>query len=160
MQSAGARPRARRQALVACAVGRETIVYDRRTHTAHCLNPVLSVVWKHCDGCHTVSQIATILKSTAGVRIGLEAVQAGIEELGRVGLLEGLRAEAAAVHSRGRRRLLKQLGAASAALITSMVVPPPAAAASCLPNGALCVTNAQCCSGQCQPADGAMRCQA
>src|SRR6266498_3512906 len=43
-------PRARTEDLIVEALPTETLVYDTRTHLAHCLNLSAATVWKHCDG--------------------------------------------------------------------------------------------------------------
>jgi hypothetical protein len=51
-----------------------------------------------------------------------------------------------------RRELIRRLGLAAAAslpLVTSIVAPTPAQAASCLPSGQPCTSSLQCCSAVC-----------
>jgi hypothetical protein len=52
MHQDGSPPRARRDGLVEETVGEELLLYDRDSHTAHCLSPIAACVWRHCDGEH------------------------------------------------------------------------------------------------------------
>src|SRR6516225_4369959 len=36
----------------------ETVIYDTSNQKAHCLNPVASLVWQHCDGRTCVEELA------------------------------------------------------------------------------------------------------
>lgn len=58
MHEHGALPRARQDGLLEEAVGEELLLYDRESHTAHCLSPIAACVWRHCDGEHDVSDLA------------------------------------------------------------------------------------------------------
>jgi hypothetical protein len=56
------------------------------------------------------------------------------------------------VRRTSRREAIRSIGIAGAIalpLVTSLVAPTPARAASCLANGKPCVSNVQCCSGKC-----------
>ena len=44
-------PKARTQDLVIQEANQETLVYDRKSHQAHCLNPLVGLVWRHCEHC-------------------------------------------------------------------------------------------------------------
>ena len=48
--------------LVVREVGSETIVYDPRTHRAHCLGETAAAVWRECDGGRSASEIAERLR--------------------------------------------------------------------------------------------------
>ncbi len=45
-----ARPLARKADLVTKEVADEVLVYDLKSHKAHCLNQTAALVWKYCDG--------------------------------------------------------------------------------------------------------------
>ena len=130
--------------------GDELLIYDMRTHRAHCLNKTAASVWQTCDGKATISEIVERLAPLAGTNESL--VYLALGRLERAGLLE--RSEAAFQDrlARTRREALRKLGmAATLALpvVTSMLVPEPANAASCFPLLHACSNNAQCCSGHC-----------
>ena len=56
-------PAARKDELVIQEVEGETLVYDLKSHKAHCLNRTAALVWKRCDGRTRVGQITEFLQS-------------------------------------------------------------------------------------------------
>lgn len=154
MTSQDFKPRAKTEGLISrdLADG-ETVVYDRRTDTAHCLNPSAALVFRYCDGTRSASDLAALLNEEFGLPHDEGLVQVAFSDLARAGLLEGCQTSAAGPVVT-RREAIRRFGlgaAAAAALPTviSLMAPKPAAAASCLPNGALCSSGGQCCSGKC-----------
>lgn len=69
MYEHGSLPRARQDGLLEEAVGDEILLYDRDSHTAHCLSPTAACVWRHCDGRHDLAELAVL----AGVSESLVA---------------------------------------------------------------------------------------
>ena len=59
-------PLARRENLLFQSVGEEMVIYDRQRSTAHHLNATASVVWRHCDGGHSVAQLGELLLESIG----------------------------------------------------------------------------------------------
>jgi hypothetical protein len=53
-------PQARRDGLLEESVGEELLLYDRSSHTAHCLSPIAACVWRHCDGERDVTELAEL----------------------------------------------------------------------------------------------------
>jgi hypothetical protein len=60
MREHGSLPRARQDGLLEETVGEELLLYDRNSHTAHCLSPVAACVWRHCDGEHDLTGLAQL----------------------------------------------------------------------------------------------------
>jgi hypothetical protein len=60
MHEHGSLPRARQDGLIEEAVGEELLLYDRDSHTAHCLSPIAAHVWQHCDGEHDLAELAVL----------------------------------------------------------------------------------------------------
>jgi hypothetical protein len=60
MYEYGSLPRARQDGLLEEAVGEELLLYDRESHTAHCLSPIAACVWRHCDGEHDLTGLAEL----------------------------------------------------------------------------------------------------
>ena len=54
-------PEARRDRLLIQEVGEELVVYDRERHRIHRLNRTAALVWHHCDGRTSVSDLAALL---------------------------------------------------------------------------------------------------
>src|ERR1700728_1087360 len=67
----------------------ETLIYDKRTHRAWCLNPSSACIWQLCDGRNTVGNIAAEAAKELGSAVNEELVLLAIEELQQKGLLEG-----------------------------------------------------------------------
>jgi hypothetical protein len=61
MYEHGSLPRARQDGLLEEAVGEELLLYDQKSHTAHCLSPVAVCVWRHCDGEHDLTGLAQLV---------------------------------------------------------------------------------------------------
>jgi hypothetical protein len=60
MHEHGSLPRARQDGLLEEAVGEELLLYDRESHTAHCLSPVAACVWRHCNGERDLAELAQL----------------------------------------------------------------------------------------------------
>jgi hypothetical protein len=60
MHEHGSLPRARRDDLLEETLGEELLLYDRDSHTAHCLSPIAASVWQHCDGERDVTELAEL----------------------------------------------------------------------------------------------------
>ena len=128
-------------------VGDETVVYDRATYQAHCLDRVAGLVFARCDGATPVPALAgEVAELLGGVSRG-EAdrlVRRTLLRLEEVGLLDGRRPPAATVT--GRRSALAGLAATSLVpVIASILAPAPAEAATCVPQGGTCASSQQCC---------------
>jgi hypothetical protein len=147
-------PKARRDGLLEEAIGEELLLYDRDSHTAHCLSPLAASVWRHCDGEHDATELAGL----AGVSESL--VAAALHELrekdlldAAPGLMQGTVRDISRRDAIGR---VARYGAAAAAgsLIVSATAATPAMASSgaaCKPkSGTTCCTctpDTECISG-------------
>jgi hypothetical protein len=123
-------PRARKDGLLEETVGEELLLYDRNSHTAHCLSPIAAGVWQHCDDEHDTTELAEL----AGASESL--VADALHELHEKDLLaaEPTLTESA-VPGLSRREAIgraARYGAAAAAgsLIVSATAATPAAVAS------------------------------
>jgi hypothetical protein len=130
MHEHGSLPRARQDGLLKEVVGEELLLYDRDSHTAHCLSPVAACVWRHCDGEHDLAELAVL----AGVSDDL--VASALYDLREKDLLD---AEPALTQStipgESRREAIGRVaryGAAAAAgsMIVSATAATPAMASS------------------------------
>jgi hypothetical protein len=145
-------PRARQGDLVLKRVAGEMLVYDRRSHQAHCLNPAAAFVWSHCDGQTTVAEMTRLLANELKRPVAGEVVWFALDQLRESSLLAESPAPRPGMNQISRRVLMKRLGIAAAVavpLVTSIVAPTAAAAASCLPTSAACAVNSDCCSNNC-----------
>lgn len=143
-------PRARQRQLIAKELDGELIVYDRESDRVHCLNSTAAFVWSHCDGRTSVATMAQLLEDEVKVPVDQEIVLYALEQLNKSKLLDG--SDAAIANQGLSRRAIMRLGVATALtvpLISSIVAPTAAQAASCLPSGAGCAFDSACCSNSC-----------
>jgi len=126
------RPSVRREGIVVRDLPEETVVYDRLSHQAHCLNRTAAAVFRAADGTRTVEEIAADLDAGSAPADEREAaVRLALDELARAGLLDG-----AAVVAPSRREVLRRVGIGAALLlpaVVSVLAPTPAEAlATCV----------------------------
>ena len=144
------KPLARQADLVVEHFGDEVLVYDLEFDRAYCLNATAAEIWKHCDGHNTFGQLAKLLKPELSSPAAEEITRLTLQQLSQKKLLadEPAMTRSALV---SRRALVRGLGVTAAALplITSIVSPTPAEAATCLSSGQACTTPVECCSGVC-----------
>jgi hypothetical protein len=129
------RPRARRNGLVVRELPAETLVYDRESHAAHCLDRTAGAVFRAADGTRTVEEIAAVLGPSSSACEREVAAKDALAALDRAGLLEP---ESLADGS--RREVLRRVGIGAALLaptVLSVLAPTPAEAL------ATCVTNCE-----------------
>ncbi|MEO8435580.1 MAG: PqqD family protein [Pyrinomonadaceae bacterium] len=150
-------PRARREKLVIQEMAEEVLVYDLERDQAHCLNQTAAMVWKHCDGESDAAMIAGRLTEELRAPVDERMVWFALEQLGRDRLLEGPMVAPATMAGMTRRQMVRTLGVAAVVavpLITTIVAPTPAQAATCFASGVACTSSAQCCSGLCNSGPG------
>lgn len=147
-------PVRRTNGLVVKELQNELLIYDLERDKAHCLNHACRLVWDKCDGKATVAEVASLLENE-GVSVADEAVvQYALSQLKTAHLLSDCLRTTEQPARVSRREVMGRIGVAAAVslpLITSILAPTAQAQASCLPNGSACTSDAQCCSGRCQP---------
>ena len=153
-QNAGRVPRARTEGLVIQELPDEVLVYDRDRDKAHCLNQTAALVWKYCDGKTTVPSMVKRLESDLRTEsVDEKVVWFALGQLSKDHLLEEESFIPPTLMSGlTRREMVRVLGLAAVVavpVVTSIVAPTPAQAATCLGSGAACTAGAQCCSGVC-----------
>ena len=142
------RPLARKDGLVVRELPEEVLVYDLDTHKALCLNRTAALVWKCCDGQTGIEGMLRALRTETGEPLTEEVVWLALERLGRDRLLTERVRRPAALAGVSRRDVLKKIGLAAAVtlpVVTAIVAPTTAQAASCTPTGGACMTGAECC---------------
>jgi len=148
--TAAALPKARSTRLVVRELDSETLIYDLESHKATCLNDFSAQVWRLCDGNRTVSDITEAL-DLADPSEG--AVALTLRKLTKADLLTGvIHSEHAVPSALSRRAVVHRALAITAAIpvVTSMTIPTPAQAASCIPlGGGPCTEDDQCCTNKC-----------
>ncbi len=123
-------PRAREDGLLEEEVGEELLLYDRESHTAHCLSPIAACIWRHCDGERDVTELAALAGESENVVVD------ALHELREKNLLaDEPELVQSTVKSVSRREVIvrgARYGAAAAAvpLIVSATAATPAMASS------------------------------
>jgi len=149
------KPLARKDGLVIQELPDEVLVYDLDIDRAHCLNQTAAFVWQRCDGRNTTAQIARKLGQQFDCPVDEKIVWLALDQLGRNHLLERQPIPPPALMGMNRRAMVRSLGLAAALaipVVTSILAPMPAQAATCLPSGSPCSDPTQCCpvgSGVC-----------
>jgi hypothetical protein len=149
-------PMARQSGLAMEEVADELLVYDLERNRAYCLNQIAALVWRHCDGRTSPTEIARRVKKQLGTgfagEVNEKVVWYALDQLGRDRLLEQPIPMPAPVAGMSRREHLRALGKVAAIavpVITAVVAPTPALAVSCgaptnRPLGCPCNAKKQC----------------
>lgn len=145
-------PRARKQDLIVKEMPDEVLVYDLVRDKAHCLNRTAALVWNYCDGRTSVAKMTGRLGKELQAPVDERLVWLALDQLSRNHLLDERIVSPAIMTGLTRREMIRALSVAAVVtvpVITSIVAPTPAQAATCLPFGAVCTIGAECCSGLC-----------
>jgi hypothetical protein len=158
------KPQARSESLVVSEVKDEVLVYDLTQHRAHTLNPSAALIWRNCDGKHTVEDLAALLNTKLELPADEESVWSALSLLDQADLLHEPVSRPVA-EGASRRLFLKRAGlaaasAAGAATVLSISAPrafaqaatgscPGRNPATCKPLGATCNSGSDCCSCFC-----------
>jgi hypothetical protein len=145
-------PLARKEGLVVRELADELLVYDTRRDRAHCLNKTASLVWQRCDGLTSTSEMAHLLSLELETEISQEFVFYALEQLNRDHLLEERVSFPLAAQAVNRRQMMRTLGVAAAVavpVVSSIIAPTAAQAATQQGPGGPCTVPADCLSGIC-----------
>jgi len=145
-------PRKREQRLVIDELPDEILVYDLDRHRVHCLNQTAALVWQQCDGKSTAAQIAQRLAKKLQAPCNEDLVWLALRQLERLHLLEQSILLPAQLAGITRREMVRTIGIAAVVavpMVTSIVSPRPAEAASCAGSGQSCGNGISCCEGVC-----------
>jgi hypothetical protein len=141
------KPRSRTAGLIVEELDGEVLVYDTATDRAHCLNRTAALVWRWSDGATSVRDLSRRLQRELPIEAGAAGVvEEALRVLEKAHLLE--RPLDAPAHSaRSRRQALRTLarGAALLPVVSSIVAPRAAEAATCVPIDGPCTAPGQCC---------------
>ena len=152
-------PRLRADGLVIHELPDEVLVYDKVRDQAHCLNQSAALVWRACDGQCAPEEIARKLTTQLAIAVPEDVVLLALAQLQEIHLLEQQGPTSFAGIS--RRQMARSLGltaAVSLPLITSIMAPAPAQAATCIAPGQPCSPVTLCCTS-CNPtAPGGPKC--
>ena len=142
--------RFRQRKLIARRIGDELLLFDEEANTAHCLNEIAGEMWMACEGGSSALEAAEVLRPR-WPDMDEEVVRASLIQMASTGLLDEMKNKKTV--SVSRRELVQKLGFTAAValpiLVTSVLIPPAAAAASpCGGLGSLCGPGKPaCCAG-------------
>ncbi len=147
-------PLARTDELVVQKTDNEHLVFDLQSNKAICLNQTSALVWEHCDGKHSVSDISKELEKKLGSEVSEELVLLAINQLANEGLLSGGEELPERFRGLSRREVIKKVGLASMValpIVSAIVAPQTVDAQSCAPGlgqfGDQCFMDSDCCPG-------------
>lgn len=146
------KPLSRKSNLVTQELESEVLIYDLTINKAFCLNQTSGLVYQLCDGMRTIADISDEISKRLKTLVGEDFIYLALDELKKNNLLEN--ADELTNHFAGmsRREVVKKVGLASMValpIVSSVIAPSAAMAASILGIGAICTTNPQCQSGNC-----------
>jgi hypothetical protein len=142
-------PLARKEGLIVQQMPDEVLVYDLDRHKAHCLNRTAALVWQHCDGASSVSQIADQLEKEFNAPVSDDVVYLALDQLGKDGLLEKHVMLPGEMGQVSRRELMRRVGLATVIalpVVASIIAPTAAHAVTCIASGQPCSPTVVCCS--------------
>lgn len=137
------KPLARQSGLVIRELADEVLIYDLERDKAFCLNRTAALVWKHCNGKISPPEMARVLRKETGESVDERVVWYALDQLGRDRLLEQRLDSPDSLAGMTRREQLRSLAKVAAAipLVTAVVAPRAAQAATCVRP---CQTNSDC----------------
>jgi hypothetical protein len=150
--TANGEPRARKDDLIVKEMPDEVLIYDLVRDKAHCLNRTAALIFKYCDGHTSAAAMTGHLERELNVPVDEGVVWLALNQLSKNHLLEEKVVPPALMAGINRRQMIRVLGVAAVVavpVVTSIVAPTPAQAATCTPSGGACTSSAQCCSGVC-----------
>ena len=145
-------PRARKDDLIIKEMPDEVLVYDLVRNQAHCLNRTAALVFTYCDGHTSAAAMTGRLERELNVPVDERVVWLALNQLSKNHLLEEEIVPPTMMAGINRRQMIRVLGVAAVVavpVITSIVAPTPAQAATCFCAGTPCTASAQCCSAIC-----------
>ena len=123
--------------LVETLPGGEMLVYDLASHRAHSLNRTAALVWRWCDGNTTLAEMARRLRAELDAPVDEEVVRLALQRLDGARLLQERVTRPRDAERISRRAVARRLGMAAGLtvllpVVTSIIAPTPAHAASCV----------------------------
>lgn len=140
-------PLGRKEGIVVQELNGEVLIYDLNVNKAYCLNETSAMVWQLCDGDKTVPQIAASLAGNLKKPVDENLVWLALDQLSKENLLIGGQQTENHFAGLSRRQVIKKVGLASLValpVVTSLVAPVAASAASLAGLGAACTNPNDC----------------
>jgi hypothetical protein len=108
----------------------EVLIYDLKSHKAHCLNTTAAFIWKHCDGRTTADQIAKMMQKEWQTPVTEDAVWFTLNKLSKAKLLQERIVLPEAKMGMSRRSAIRRLGLGALLIPVVMTIVSPTAMAS------------------------------
>lgn len=128
-------PAARAVDLVVTDIGEELVVYDKRSHQIHHLNPTAAAIWRLCDGRRPLSAVQRMSNARLGEPLSEELVRDAIAKLARARLLDEQPQDVKVERRSSRRSLVRNAALTGAGLVTAQIVSVTAPAAAAVESG-------------------------
>jgi coenzyme PQQ synthesis protein D (PqqD) len=147
-------PKVRADQLIVKELTDETLIYDLKNDKAYCLNSTAALVWKSCDGENSIAEINLSLAKETKVAVDEKLVWLALDQLASLDLLEKAPTTPTVFAGISRRQIMKIAGVAAIALpvVTSIIAPTPAQAASNIGFHQPCCAGDTCSGGStCRP---------
>jgi Coenzyme PQQ synthesis protein D (PqqD) len=154
------KPKTRNENIVLREFDNEVLIYDLIINKAYSLNETSTMIWQLCDGTHSIAEISQILSQQSNQSISEDLIWLALEGFKKENLLEQVEEIEINFNGLSRRQIIKKVGLASMVMlpvISSVVSPTAANAASLAALKASCTSPSQCASGNCTNL-GASRC--
>jgi hypothetical protein len=103
-------PNSRNEGLLVQEVGEEIVIHDRDRRKAHRLNATAALIWRHCDGQHSVADLARLLQRKLDAPQSDDLVRLTLAMLEKEHLLQKAPSRPGWTTSISRRRLIVTLG--------------------------------------------------
>jgi hypothetical protein len=104
------KPHARNEGLLVQEVGEEIVIHDQERRKAHRLNPTAAIVWRNCDGQHSVADMAALLQRKLDAPQNEDLVRLTLALLEKNHLLQRVKAPSVWTTVMSRRKLITTLG--------------------------------------------------
>lgn len=140
-------PLARKEGLLVETLPNEVLVYDLEQKKAHCLNQTAALIWQHCDGRRSVSDIALALSSHMNAPVDEDVVWYGLNHLSKTRLLEEEIARPGELPNVSRRDLIRKIGLAVSVPLVISVLAPKASALNSGCSNRFCDSGMDCITG-------------
>lgn len=147
------KPLARSKNLVVQQAENEVLVYDLNTNKAICLNETSALVWQNCDGKKSFLEIQKAVEKKFGELVTEDFIKFAVDQLKKENLIENKDEIETGFNGLSRREVIKRVGFTSLValpIISAILAPQAALAASNLANGQACTLSTQCASGCCR----------
>ena len=128
------KPVSRKEGLVVQDLNGEVLVYDLNTHKAHCLNETSALVWNACDGTRDLGELREYASAKMNSSVTDDLIWLAIDQLKKEDLLIDAPDTKTYFAGMSRRQVIKRIGVGTAIaipIVTGLVAPPAAHAASC-----------------------------